>query len=304
MQEHYDNSNSTSSIGALITAFLEHCRRERNLAANSIAAYAQDLAEFRRFLKPETEPVAIRPEVLAAYRDHLSLGRRAAPATVKRRLASLRVWCRWLVRISRVEKSPFDGIQLTVQLPKRLPRCLDPEEVSRLLSRGVRGPDSYLAVAMLVTTGIRVGELASLRTSRIDPFRGAVRIIGKGNRERTVYVTDGGLLGQITERIGESDAPLLRGQSGSAMSTAAIRRLVVAAARRGGLRRRVTPHMLRHTAATLLMERGVDVRIVQQLLGHRSILTTQLYLHVSDAMLRSAVANADVLSNLRGRCEP
>lgn len=132
-----------------------------------------------------------------------------------------------------------------------------------------------------------------------------MRILGKGNRERTVFVTDRGLreelCGYLVSRHGTAappDRPLLLSEDRNRpVSAAQIRSAIAELARTAGLTRHVTPHMLRHTAATMLLESGTDIRFVQRLLGHRSILTTQIYTHVSDRALRAAIARADILGN-------
>jgi integrase/recombinase XerD len=150
---------------------------------------------------------------------------------------------------------------------------------------------------------MRVGELAALRVGDIDTAAGRLKIFGKGSRERTVFVTDARLRDELHAYVSERhprarqciDSPLLVDKRGRALSAARIRRAIFLLGRTAGLRRRLTPHMLRHTAATMLLESGTDIRFVQRLLGHRSIVTTQIYTHVSDRALRMALARANIL---------
>lgn len=285
-------------------AFLEHCDKERHLARNTLGAYAQDIAEFaRRFGDTDLTDVAGRD--LVDYAAHLSGARALAPATVKRRLACLRSMFRWLVRRSFLEVNPFASVEIRVRVPERLPRCLDNTDMA-LLSRAANtaGGTLGLGTLLLLVTGMRVGELASVRLCDVDPDRGVIRIVGKGDRERQVFVPEGRVLDLLRQQVclrgGRHflETTLLAGCNGHAARAASIRSRVKSLSRSAGLRRTVTPHMLRHTAATALMEAGIDIRFVQRLLGHRSISTTQIYTHVSDRALRAAVSAAAVCGQL------
>jgi integrase/recombinase XerD len=172
--------------------------------------------------------------------------------------------------------------------------------------RAANGIECALAIGLLLATGIRVGELAGLRLDDIDTAGGRLTILGKGGRERTVFVTDASLRDELRRYVAlrhsakrsGSNAHLLVDEHGRTLSTARIRNAIVDLARGAGVPRRVTPHMLRHTAATMLLESGTDIRFVQQLLGHRSILTTQIYAHVSDRALRAALMRANIFGNV------
>jgi site-specific recombinase XerD len=156
----------------------------------------------------------------------------------------------------------------------------------------------------MVSTGIRVGELCRLRIDDLSPDAASIRVHGKGSRDRIVYITDAALrarLRTMIEKRRESDAlcgSLFLNRNGLPMKPQSIRSRLRRHAVDVGLSRRVTPHMLRHTAATLLIETGVDIRIVQRLLGHSSIATTEIYTHVSDEALRTTLERADVLGML------
>ena len=152
-----------------------------------------------------------------------------------------------------------------------------------------------LAAELLLATGLRVGELVQLREDDVDFESGAVTVLGKGARQRRVYVVDADLLDLLHGYVrasrcwgADGDAILVNSRGGLA-TTQFIRRLLRLAAERAGITRRLTPHMLRHSAATQLLEAGMDVRVVQRLLGHQSIVTTQIYTHVSDESLRAAL---------------
>ena len=294
-------------VPAAIAAFLRYCAEEKHLAPNTINAYRQDLAEFGRDGAAVRSIGAIRPTDILAYRNRLTAERGLSPATVKRRLACLRALFAWLVRRDVLEGSPFAKTELRIRLPARLPRCLDMRDVRRLMRhRTLQGPGGALAIALLLATGIRVGELTALRLEDVDTGTGRLTIFGKGSRERTVFVTDPRLREELRAYVAAhhvsdghcSESRLLVDDRARPLSAARIRTAIAGLGRSAGITRHLTPHMLRHTAATMLLESGTDIRFVQRLLGHRSIVTTQIYTHVSDRALRTALARANVLGNI------
>ena len=160
----------------------------------------------------------------------------------------------------------------------------------------------------MISTGIRVGELCKVRIEDVSPDGSSFRIHGKGARDRVAYISDASLqreLRQLVEdrrrRMGGAIGSLFLNRYGSPMRPQSVRSKLRRYAVEVGLVRRVTPHMLRHTAATLLIETGVDIRFVQRLLGHSSIATTEIYTHVSDEALRTTLERADVLGTLAPR---
>jgi integrase/recombinase XerD len=152
----------------------------------------------------------------------------------------------------------------------------------------------------LFATGVRVSELAAVRVEDVDLEERSVRIFGKGSRERQVFLPDEGIVAQVREYIathhqrGTLSGGLLINTRDRSASSSSLRNRIKALAKTASLTQRVTPHVLRHTAATALMESGVDIRFVQRLLGHQSIATTQIYTHVSDRALKTAIVSANV----------
>ena len=286
--------------------FLDYCRRERQLSLHTMAAYEQDLAELGHFFAGR--PIAaIAGEELVNYSQYLATSRRLAPATVKRRLASARAMFNRLAKQRVIAATPFASIELRVHIPKRLPRCLSSGETTILLSAAQIGSDgTHLAALLLFVTGIRVSELAAIRVGDVDLDQGAIRIFGKGSRERMVFLPDNWLIKLVSSYINRHhnaktrEQILLLNARGKPASVACLRGRIKGLAKRAGMNRVVTPHMLRHTAATALLEAGVDIRIVQRLLGHQSIATTQIYTHVSDVALKAAIINANVCRSVRG----
>lgn len=296
---------------AVIDEFLTFCAVERQLSPHSLQAYAADLQDFRRWLRPNTSWSDVSKDVLKAYLRNLT-ERKLAAATIRRRFACLRAFFRRLS--SQIESpDPFQNWTLRMARRKRLPRTLARAEITSLLStlkrvneiRLERNDTYSTAVRLMVSTGLRVGELCRIQIDDVAPDGSGFRIHGKGSRDRTAYVTDSSLadeLKTLVERRRVSaveTGPLFLNRHGRPLRPQSIRSKLRRHAQRCGLSRRITPHMLRHTAATLLIETGVDIRFVQRLLGHSSIATTEIYTHVSDEALKLTLAKAYVLQILR-----
>ncbi|HXY99130.1 MAG TPA: tyrosine-type recombinase/integrase [Stellaceae bacterium] len=289
-------------VAAACHQFLEHCCHQKQLSKNTLSAYRQDLAEFARFVPAATRIGEVSPSMLSSYARHLSGDRGLAPATVKRRIACLKAMFQWLLRRDALAASPFARLELRIRLPSRLPRCLGAGEIAALLQdRPGACATTLLAAKLLFATGMRVGELTSIRLRDIDIAERTVRIVGKGNRERRVFLPDDRLTAEMAKYLAsrraaaDEDDFLLVNEAGRWLTCAALRNRLAKLGRSAGITRRVTPHMLRHSTATVLLEAGVDIRFVQRLLGHSSITTTQIYTHVSDRALKAAIVGANTL---------
>lgn len=288
-------------IAKAAVSFLRYCLDERHLTNHTLDAYRQDLNEFQRHVTPQRRISEIGPDEIVAYHGYLLGQRGLSPATVKRRFACLRRLFTWLVKRQMLSCSPFATIEIQTRLPRRLPRSLSAAELRSLIRGRTRlGGKCALAAGLLIVTGMRVGELTALQVGDIDTASGVIKIFGKGSRERIVFVTDPVLRMELCDYIGPAanvfnERKLLVDRCDRPVRTAQIRQWIRRLGNVAGIKRRLTPHMLRHTAATMLVESGTDIRLVQRLLGHQSILTTQQYTHVSDQALQSALARADIL---------
>jgi len=287
-------------IESVCAEFLTYCKHERQLASNTIAAYDQDLAEFRKaFVGRDINNIC--GHELVAYAHRLGTDRALAPTTVKRRVAPLKAMFSRLARQGAIPQNPFGSVDLRLRIPRRLPRCLGTAEIGAMVEASIAGcPTTRLAALLFFCTGIRVSELASVHVGDIDLDQRTIRIFGKGSRERQVFLPDDSLVDLICAYVkdrhqySETSKRLLLNARGHPTSASCLRNRIKKLATVARLSRVVTPHMLRHTAATALMEAGVDIRFVQRLLGHHSIATTQIYTHVSDRALKAAVLGANV----------
>ncbi len=236
-----------------------------------------------------------------------------AIATIRRRIASLRAFCNWLEEERYLAIGPFHRLRLNLRKPRLLPRSLSAAEMRRLLNVARLAPWRdprmssfdctlmHFALVAMFTTGVRMGEILSVRLPDVDYRAGILQVHGKGNRERRVYMAGPEALSVLHAYIARRrtvdtrfDHLLVTGR-GRPLSASLLRYRLKRLVRRARIERRVTPHMLRHTAATQLLEAGVDIRLVQRLLGHSSIAMTEIYTQVSDRLLRETLTRANTL---------
>ena len=244
------------------------------------------------------------------YLSWLRHQRKSSPATIRRKLVALTIYCRWRVERGRSQVSPFEDHKLVVRVPKRLPRALSRGDARTLLgspSKTIvsRDAETDVALQLLLATGVRIGEMCSIDTEDVATDGAAIRIKGKGDRERTVFVGNRPLqhalakLARNRTADGGSTAPLFLNRRSRRLTPQAFRLRLHQIAAASGLTTRVTPHRLRHTAATLLLEEGVDIRFVQKLLFFKDTATTEIYTKVADASLQAVLIRADPLGSMQ-----
>lgn len=300
----------------VVPSYGEALSAEEDLSPHTVRAYLSDAKALEDFLGETRAIVELSPEDIECFAEHL-LASGLKRSSARRRVAGIRKLCSWLSSNGWLDSNPAVRCRVKPARERTLPKALSTRDAARLLNHlksrsdaacqtaGTRhspATSTYLAVALMVATGLRVGELASLTVGDIDLDGGSIRVVGKGRRERVVYVPPGQLLSNLdeylTQRSAAQNDPLIANRSDRGLTTAALRDRISRAARRAGIERRITPHMLRHTCATHLLDAGVDIRIVQRLLGHASISTTEIYTHVSDVSLRRAICTADVIGGI------
>lgn len=340
-----ESETRAPSVGAAAAEFLTHCRVAKGLSGHTLRAYAIDLAVFRDFVEESAPVDAVGRGELRAYLAHLSEEKGLKPASVKRRVACLKAFFRWLEMEEAIDISPFHRLDLRIRLPKRLPRALSRSEMRALQAAARRplglakdwrdapeadGPSlraqlqaagcferpgafdrltTLMAVELLYATGLRVTELCTLSDLDIGQGRRGpvLRVKGKGDRERRAPLPDPGLARLLklyrqardglidpTAAIDPAAPPLLVARRGGPLTPQSVRARLKHLTQAARLARPVTPHMLRHTAATHLLEAGLDLRFVQRLLGHGSVATTEIYTSVSDESLERAMGRKGV----------
>lgn len=290
-----------------LAAFLE-ALRARNASPGTWTEYRRNATEFLAFLADRG--VDWRSPDRAVVRSYLSTlaDRGLAPSSVAGRLAAVRSLYRHALRHGRIEKDPLAGVRAP-RRPSRLPRVLSTDEAESLVTGPHRLPRRSEALGrrdaaileLLYATGIRISELAALTIDRVDTERGRMRVIGKGNKEREVLF--GAPAARALRAYLSTARPVLAGggspgsavflnSTGSALTARGARSVIARWVEAVGAPDGTSPHTLRHSFATHLLEGGADLRVVQELLGHANLQTTQIYTHLSDAALRSAYRGA------------
>ena len=294
-----------------VDRFLDYLRDQRHASPETLRAYENDLAQFRTFLEdehvggPAPGPEGI--DALAVRGFVARLSRRGLSKTsVARKLSSVRSFLKYAVREGRIEASPAAGVP-TPKLPRHLPRDLTVDEMFGLLDR-IEGGDrasirDRAILEFLYATGLRVGELVGLDLDDLSLKEKVVRALGKGRKERLVPF--GRQAARALERWLETCRPLrARGGDteavflnlrGGRLTDRSVRRILDRRLKEAAIQSKVSPHALRHSFATHLLDRGADLRTVQELLGHARLVTTQIYTHLSLERLRKIYEKAHPL---------
>ena len=282
---------------ARIEEFLDYLTVERGLARNTIAAYRADLEAHQGFLARlgiEAWEAVSESHII----QYLAVLRRreAASATLLRRFCCLRVFYRFLVMRGYIEQDPCATLE-SLKPIRKLPGTLTLEEVTALLAqpdlKTPKGLRDKAMLELLYASGLRVSELVGLGRGDVNFELGLVRCLGKGSKQRLVPVGEEAL-GALREYLAsrsDIQSALFLGRKG-AIPRASFWRNIKAYAMQAGITKHLSPHTLRHSFATHLLERGADLRAIQEMLGHASIATTQIYTHVSSDLLREAFQQA------------
>lgn len=289
---------TASGLRPAIEEYLAYLRLERGLSPTTIVSYQADLALFEAFLRRQGvgAPSGVTTAQVRAFLH--ALRERRSPGTVARKLAAVKGWFRYLEGQRVVTENPTAFIE-SPRLWRRLPQTLNLQEVERLLGSVPEerlGLRDAAILELLYGAGLRVSELVSLELAHCNFEAGFLRCVGKGNKERVVPL--GRRAAQAIGRYLKAERPRLTartpqspyvfvGQGGKRLTRQRVFQLLRRYARAGGIAKTIGPHTLRHSFATHLLERGADLRTVQELLGHANISTTQRYTHVDRARLKS-----------------
>ena len=286
----------------MVDRFLDHLRVERRLAAHTLESYARDLAALTRFARARgAEPTELDRAALEAFvrQQRVSL----SPRSVARNVAAVRGFYRFLVLDRVLTHNPAEDLRPPRAWPA-LPTVLSAEEVERLIAQpdvsmplGIR---DRAMIEVLYATGMRVSELVALRTVDLHLDEAYLTCLGKGNKERIVPIGDQATAWvrryqrearqHLKTRAATSPraaARLFVNARGGPLSRVGFWKILKGHGRRAGLARSLSPHVVRHSFATHLLERGADLRAIQMMLGHADLSTTQIYTHVLEARLRT-----------------
>jgi integrase/recombinase XerC len=312
---------------ALIDRFVHYLQTERQFSEHTIRSYSADLVQFCQFLAADASDRATDEIVLAdlegqpalppnrleeallgmtpmRIRSYLALLRNSdySRSTTARKLATLRSFYKYLVRIGRVETSPVSVIR-TPRLSKRLPEFLDVRQVDKLLdapdAQTLLGARDKAILETIYSAGMRISEVVGVNIEDLDEFGGALRVRGKGKKERLAPLGSKALsairwyLRMRNEELGHAEnGALFLNRSGKRISDRSIRRKLNKYMTEAGIAKHISPHTLRHSFATHMLNAGADLRSVQEMLGHENLSTTQIYTHLSTRRLREVYDRA------------
>ena len=303
-------ASTTSVLAEQVRRFLDHLAVERGLSDNTIQAYRRDLSRYRTFLSRrritdarQVGPADVEAFVAARSRATNRDGERLKATSVGRSLAAVRSFHRFLVAEGDRADDPT-AVVIRPKIPRALPHPLTVDEVHRLLEAPVGEEPPALrdraALELLYGSGLRISELVGLDVDDVDLDEGSVRVVGKGDKQRAVPL--GSVGSAAVERYVRSGRPalaskrsraaLLLNQRGGRLTRQGVGQILAKHVKAAQIRSRVTPHSLRHSFATHLLEGGADVRVVQELLGHASVSTTQIYTLVTEDHLREVYYTA------------
>jgi integrase/recombinase XerC len=283
---------------------------EKNASPYTVRNYKDDLLDFLYFLKKKKidplDETKVDRHVLRDYLSHL-VERGIAKNSIARKLSAIRSFFRYLVREEIIAKNPIEQVS-SPKLDKRLPSFLTKEEMEKLLNAPdpstPLGQRDRALLELLYASGLRVSELASLTPEQIDLNSNEIRVWGKGSKERMVlmgepaaaalksYLKEG-----RTKLLGKKRSQaLFLNRYGQRLPARSVQRLLEGHAKKAGIGKRVHPHMLRHTFATHMLDGGADLRVVQELLGHARLTSTQIYTHVTKGQARKVYLSAHPLA--------
>lgn len=291
------------TIENIILDFLSHCRYEKNLSPKTIKAYSIDLKQFQQFLKTENYSNSIIEIDKIPIKNYLQILSEYKPKTIKRKIAAIKAMFNFTEFEDRIVVNPFRKIRIQIKEPKELPKVMTITEVKSIFKKAYLKRNNILdknsnkfsevirdiaTLELLFSTGIRVSELCNLKPGNIDLKTGVVCVNGKGSKERVIQVCNIEAKQALTEykqffsgKIHKADYFFINRYS-KRLSEQSVRFMIKKYTTKCCKQKNITPHTFRHTFATLLLEENVDIKYIQQILGHSSIMTTQIYTHVNN----------------------
>lgn len=294
-------------LNQLMEQYLKYCENRKNLNQKTIKAYRIDLAQYQKYVNSEMRE-GLERNTLDLYITELH--KKYKPKTIKRKIASLKAFFHYLTYIEIIEVNPFHKIDISFREPKLLPKSIPLHTIQTFLSsiyeEKTRAESSYqekcflrdIAVCeLLFATGMRISELCSLATEDIDLENGTVRILGKGSKERILQVGHPDVILALNKyKVAyltdiSKEGSFFINRLHRQLSDQSVRYMINKYVELSGIKLHITPHMFRHSFATLLLEQDVDIRYIQKMLGHSSITTTEIYTHISDSRQKDILTN-------------
>jgi integrase/recombinase XerD len=292
-----------TNLQSVTEDFLLHCRVEKHLSPKTIKAYTTDLQQFRSFIRSIFNIDEISLVNKQHIREYLASIETLKPKSVKRKIATIKALFNYLEFEDGIIVNPLRKMRIRIKEPHVLPAVMDIQEIMKIFKAGyqqkksIANESSYgyeesirniAVLELLFSTGARVSEVAGLKIADINLQTGSVIIKGKGNKERVIQICNKESLTILKDyhslclgKIRDAGGYFLINRFKRPLSDQSIRNLVKRLVKKAGIKRRITPHTFRHSFATLLLEKDVDIKYIQSLLGHSSINTTQIYTHVN-----------------------
>ena len=288
-----------NNLQLLISNYLEYCKTQKRLDEKTLKAYIIDLKQFSTLTSCK-EITMITPNTLETHIAQLH--QQYKPKTVKRKIASLKAFFHYLEYKDIIEHNPFNKIQVRFREPVILPKTIPLHTIDTFLSiiyrQRYNAKTDYqkrnalrdaAIIELLFATGMRISELCALKNNDVNLFDGTILIHGKGDKERRIQIGNDAVIHILEEYKNnylfeiQNCKHFFANQSGNALSDQAVRRMINKYTSLAAIDLHITPHMFRHTFATCLLEADVDIRYIQEMLGHSSINITQIYTHVAVA---------------------
>lgn len=298
-----------------LSNYLTYCKAQKQLDSKTIKAYMIDLNQFLCFIE-DTEIEELSIPILESYIS--SLHAHYKPKTVKRKIASTKAFFHYLEYKEILEKNPFDKLHIRFREPILLPKTIPLHSIESILAtiyhehQTARTPyqrrnalRDVAVIEFLFATGIRISELCNLTPNEVNLYEGSILIYGKGSKERRIHIGNEDVLDILKEYEKEYHKEIvscnhfLASQSGKPLSDQSVRRMINKYTSVASIEQHITPHMFRHTFATALLEEDVDIRYIQEMLGHSSINVTEIYTHVTLSKQREILTNKHPRKKMR-----
>jgi integrase/recombinase XerD len=298
-----------------LSNYLAYCTAQKKLDSKTIKSYMIDLNQFLCFIE-DTDVKELSIPILESYIS--SLHAHYKPKTVKRKLASTKAFFHYLEYKEILEKNPFDKLHIRFREPILLPKTIPLHSIESILAtiyhehQTARTPyqrrnalRDVAVIEFLFATGIRISELCNLTPNEVNLYEGSILIYGKGSKERRIHIGNEDVLDILKEYEKEYHKEIVScnhffaSQSGKPLSGQSVRRMINKYTSVASIEQHITPHMFRHTFATALLEEDVDIRYIQEMLGHSSINVTEIYTHVTLAKQREILTNKHPRKKMR-----
>ncbi|RXK03603.1 tyrosine-type recombinase/integrase [Halarcobacter bivalviorum] len=306
-------------VDLLIENFIFHCKYEKNLTEKTIKAYSSDfqqLKEFKNFFEldiSQVDKVLLKEYIRYLYSFNLK------PKSIKRKVAVLKAFFNYLEFEEIIEINPFRKMRISIKEDNNLPKIIEMKNIKKLLRYVYCSKNNFASkesfsyksiirdiavLELLFSTGLRVSEVSNLKITDIDLFSGYIKVMGKGNKERTIHVCEQESKNILKEYFSlfksdiENKKYFFINRLGRRFSEQSITLMIRKYQNKAKVNQHLTPHMFRHSFATMLLEEGVDIRYIQGMLGHASISTTQIYTHINNKKQKKILSSKHPRRNL------